>query len=291
VNEWTIAKVIEWTTLHFNSKGIDSARLDGELLLSHTLKCKRIDLYLKFDQLVTQDELTAYKALVVRRSKREPIAYILGRQEFYDRSFCIHSGVLIPRPETEHLVEAALEWAKINENEKILALDIGCGSGAISVSLAAENAKFFLTALDISTVACETTKVNAEKNNVSKKIEIENADFQSWSSSKKFDLVVSNPPYVGENVASTLKADVINFEPREALFGGLIGDEKLKVWLPKMIEYINPEGLLLCEIGFDQENAAIKCCENSGTMERIEVLKDYSGHPRVLRAFRSVTNG
>jgi release factor glutamine methyltransferase len=286
VNEWTIQKLIQWTTQHFGAKGIESSRLDAELLLAHTLNCKRLDLYLKFDQPVSTAELASFKNLVMRRTQREPVAYILGRQEFFSYSFDVSPGVLIPRPETEHLLEEALSWAKLKSDEKISILDIGSGSGAIGVTLAIEDPRIHVTALDISEKASRQTSTNAKKFDVLDRVLAENKDFFQWESPHTFDAVVSNPPYVGKNTSDALSKEVRDFEPHVALFGGEKGDEILSQWIPKMVEALKPSGLFLCEIGYDQETRARALAEETGVLTNIEILKDYSGHPRILKAFK-----
>jgi len=284
VNEWNIQKLIVWTTQHFSSKGINSSRLDAELLLAKTLKCKRLDLYLRFDQPVSAIELQSFKSLVLRRSQREPIAYILGQQEFFNRVFEISPGVLIPRPETESVIEEALAWAKTKNESELSALDIGSGSGAISVTLPLEDPRIIVTALDISSRAVSQTKINAEKMGVGPKVKVEGVDFLEWQSSDLFDLVISNPPYIGRATAPSLESDVRDYEPHEALFGGEKGHETLQQWIPKMAKLIKPSGLLLCEIGYNQREVILNYAQETGILENIEVMKDYSGHPRILRA-------
>lgn len=281
---WTIQSLLEWTSQHFKEKGIESARLDAELLLADTLKCKRLDLYLKFDQPVHDAELALFKVSVVRRGQREPVAYILGRQEFYSRVFEIPKRVLIPRPETEHLVDSVLQWTRSNTKEKFDALEIGCGSGAIAVSLLAEEPRFVFSCLDIQIEACEVTEKNSVKHNVRDRVVIECADFEKWSGQKTFDVVVSNPPYVAGRVSDKLEPDVRDFEPARALFGGPEGTETLSRWIPKMAAALNPGGLMVCEIGYDQEEMVRALAGSNPSLTHVRVDKDLAGHPRVFSA-------
>jgi release factor glutamine methyltransferase len=289
VTDWTIQKLIHWTTGHFGSKGIDSARLDAELLLAATLRCKRLDLYLRFDQPLAADELKNFKALVVRRAAREPVAYILGQQEFYNRTFLVSPGVLIPRPETEHLIDKALSFFNSKTESALEVLDVGCGSGAIAVTLGALELRTRIRALDISPRACEVTKSNSDKENISERMKIENISFENWSSDQKFDLVVSNPPYISLDSKDALPPEVRNHEPQEALFGGQRGDEILSRWLPKMAELLKSGGLLLCEIGYNQSAAVEEYARATGILENIGFLKDYAGHNRILHGSRKET--
>jgi len=287
---WTIQKIIDWTTKHFVSKGISSARLDTELLLARALSCRRLDLYLKFDQPLKNEELSTFKEMVKRRSQKEPVAYILGEKEFYGRGFSVGPGVLVPRPETEHLIDEVLTWVKqggFTYNE-LRILDVGSGSGCIGLTLAAELPNARVVLLDSSQVACSFTESNALKLGVSEVVEVINQDFESYaqSTTEQFDIVASNPPYIGTLVKSELQEDVRRYEPEQALFGGSRGDELINRWMPSYIKLLKPLGLLVFEIGSDQGEVAKKILADSKDLDQGRLAADYSGHPRIVRAIR-----
>jgi release factor glutamine methyltransferase len=281
---WTTLELIEWTTGHFKTKGIESSRLDAELLLASALNCQRLDLYLKFDMPVGEEHLETYRGLVNRRAKREPIAYILGKQEFYARSFDVSSHVLIPRPETELIIEKALGWAKTSTKSELTCLDVGCGSGAIGLTLALEDSRFTICCVDVSEEACKITAKNAKKHNIENRVDILTQDFEGWSQLKLYDLIVSNPPYIGRQVAQSLTPDVREFEPEGALYGGPMGHEVIEKWIPKMTEVLAPGGLLLCEIGYDQEDQIMGIAQRIKLLERQMVARDLAGQPRLFMA-------
>lgn len=277
---WDIQKVLTWTTQHFESKSIPSARLDAELLLAHILKCKRIELYLKFDQPVETQNLSRYKELIKRRTQLEPVAYILGEKDFYGRTFNVGQGVLVPRPETEHLVEEVLLNKK---DEEFSILDVATGSGCIAATLAAEIPNAKIKALDVSKDSEKFSKENFLKLNVADRVEFILSDFVEYANStqEKFDFVISNPPYI--SLRAELMTDVKMYEPSLALYGGEVGDEILKKWLPLMYNICKPGGTILCEIGFDQKNAV----EEIFKEQTVTFVKDYSGKDRVMKVVKN----
>jgi release factor glutamine methyltransferase len=279
---WTIQKTIQWTSQHFLSKKIESARLDTELLLAKALGCKRIDLYLKFDQPLKANELKTFKEMVVRRSQREPVAYILGVREFFGREFEVGPGVLIPRPETELLIDLTLA----HHTRPLKILDVGCGSGAIAVTLAAEIEQSQVHGLDASEKACGMTAANSTKHGVESRLKITHGEFLKHEQGEPYELVVSNPPYIGLSIKDSLQPEVGGFEPELALFGGEKGHEILEQWIPKMGQHLLPGGLLLCEIGYDQEEISKNITERTHLFDSIQIHKDLNGNPRVLKAQR-----
>lgn len=294
LQDWNIRKLLEWSTQYFQQKDIESARLDSELLLAHVLGLKRVQLYMQFDRPLNEAELQNFKTLLKRRSEREPLAYILGKKEFYSLEFDISPAVLIPRPETELLVENALKYFSTSpspqpspsrgEGERKI-LDIGTGSGCIAVSLAKHLPEAQITAIDISPEALKIAKQNAEKHGVENQISFHQADFLLPSSlfplPSSFDLIVSNPPYIQSEEIPKL-APELQFEPRSALEGGIDGLDFYKVLLPWSLEHLNPEGRAFFEIGFDQAESLEKLATNTG-FQKINILKDYAGHPRVIQ--------
>ncbi|MBK9293640.1 MAG: peptide chain release factor N(5)-glutamine methyltransferase [Oligoflexia bacterium] len=276
MQSWNIQQVLNWTTSHFDSKKISSSRLDAELLLAKTLNCKRIDLYLKFDQPLLEKDLNKFKELIKRRAHYEPIAYILGEKDFFGRNFDVGPGVLIPRPETELIIEEVL---KMNLKPSAEILDVATGSGCIATTLAAEIQGAKVWAVDISKEAQKFCEQNFKKLQVQDRVEFILSDFYKYSQScnQKFDLVVSNPPYV--STRAQLMSDVKNFEPSLALYGGEIGDEILLKWLPEMIKLCKLGGSVLCEIGFDQTQSVSEVLKDYNFI----FIKDYANHNRIVR--------
>ena len=223
--QWTILKILKWTTSYFKSHHIDSPRLTAEIFLAHILDVNRIDLYLRFDQPLSASELGNFKALIMRRVNREPVAYIIGCREFYGINFDVTPDVLIPRPETEFLVEEALK--KIPDNHLPLKqiLDVGTGSGAIIVSLAANRPGHNYFASDKSEIAVTIAAKNAKKNGLKDKISFFVGDLFSpfHENNGQFDMILSNPPYIAQTQIATLEPEVSQFEPLAALDGGVDG--------------------------------------------------------------------
>ena len=222
---WTIKELLLVTADYLKKKDIDSPRLTSEILLAHQLDIDRVTLYLNFDQPLTEKELSGYRTLIKRRIKHEPLQYITGTQEFWSLDFVVNSQVLIPRPETELLVELAIERLKALPdlgNHLPNIVDLGTGCGAIAISLAKEIGKTKIWATDISLAAIDIARINAEKHGVSEKIEYTQGDLWQPLEGKgaTFDLIVSNPPYVSSEEYEDLPPEVRSYEPRLALDGG-----------------------------------------------------------------------
>lgn len=284
MNSWNILKLLEWSTQYFQNKGIESPRLESELLLAKSLDLSRVQLYMQFDRPLQETELQNFKSLLKRRTEREPLAYILGKKEFYSLEFEVTPDVLIPRPETELLVEKSIQPLTPHPSPLSI-LDIGTGSGCIAISVAKHLPEAKITAVDISKEALEVAKRNAEKHGVEKQIDFIQMDFNSphpspLTSHQKFDLILSNPPYIATDEISKL-APELQFEPRSALDGGKNGLDFYKILLPWSFEHLNPEGKALFEIGCDQAESLEKLATNAG-FQKISIIKDYAGHPRVV---------
>jgi release factor glutamine methyltransferase len=278
---WTILKILQWTADYFKRQGIDHGRPAAEILLSHCLDCERIDLYLRYDQPLHADELNRFKTLIKRRMQREPDAYIVGRKEFWSLSFQVTAAVLIPRPETECLVEAALQ--RYPGNDPIQVLELGTGSGAISIALAHERPGWQIRASDISQQALEIARQNARRllagDNL---IFFRGSWFEPFGDQKSsFDLIISNPPYIASKDLAGLDPEVRQFEPMTALDGGADGLACLSDIVHAAADYLKPEGLLILEIGYDQRAAVQDLGFRSGAYQSIRVEKDYSGLDRV----------
>jgi len=217
--QWTVKRLLEWTTEYFKKNNADSPRLDAEILLAHALGCKRIDLYVSFAKEPSEAEKTKFREMVKRRAAGEPTAYLVGYKEFYSLTLEVTKDTLIPRPETEHLVVASLDLlAKMNHSDDLSVCDVGTGSGAIAVAIAKNAPKCRMTAVDISESALEIAKRNAQRHNVAERIAFLQSDLLAeFPEQPLFDLIVSNPPYVSESEYEQLPPDIKNYEPKLAL--------------------------------------------------------------------------
>lgn len=302
--EWTILKLLKWSTSYFQSHNIDSPRAAAEILLAHALKSKRIDLYLRYDQPLCSNELAVFKSLIQRRLTKEPVAYIVGVKEFYSMDIAVTNDVLIPRPETEHLVEAAIALLPDNSGsdlnfEKKRVLELGTGSGAVVLSLAFHRPEHIYFASDRSIKAVETAKRNAKHHNLDSKIYFFACDwfaplknhirfFQplSHSTTRPFDMIISNPPYIQTLAISRLQPEIYKHEPLMALDGGEDGLFCLRHIIGNAHDYLKPGGGLLLEIGYDQKNEVRKIIDLSGNYEQVFFIKDYSGNYRVVQMMK-----
>jgi len=211
----TVLEAINLSTEFLEKKEIESPRINAELLLAHALNCKRLDLYLSYDRPLNEDEVKLYREFIRRRIKSEPLQYIIGKVEFYGIEFNVNPSVLIPRQETEILVETIIN--SVNKDGSLKILDVGVGSGNISISLAKHLPYSKITATDISEQALETAKANAEMNNVLEKINFIKHDILSHNLNDEFDIVVSNPPYISREEFPQLKDELKVYEPQNAL--------------------------------------------------------------------------
>ncbi len=282
---WTMLQVLNWTASYFKSCGIDSPRPSAEILLAHSLGLKRIDLYVRYDQPLRSDELERFKALIRRRIAREPVAYITGEREFWSLPFYVTPAVLIPRPETECLVEAVLK--ALPENSGLRVLEPGTGSGAVSVAMARERRDLFLFASDRHPAALAVARQNAVRHGVDDRIAFFAGDFFApVAEAPFFDAVVCNPPYVPGPTIDTLQPEVSRFEPRGALDGGDDGLDAVRRLVAGSAALLKSGGLLLFEVGFDQGRAACGVVEDMGGYAVPEVIRDFAGNERVVRAAR-----
>ncbi|MBA4366781.1 MAG: peptide chain release factor N(5)-glutamine methyltransferase [Desulfobacterium sp.] len=284
--EWTIISLLKWTESYFNSHGIDSPRMTAEILLAHTLKTTRINLYIQHDKPLSCSELIQFKTLIQRRINREPVAYITGSKEFWSLDFTVTRDVLIPRPDTECIVEATLALLPNQHSDqpkKIL--DLGTGSGAIIIALASERPHNVYFATDRSSAAAILARKNAAKHGLSDTIHFLCSNwFDAINPNKhSFDIIVSNPPYIPTDIIPTLAPEINRYEPRIALDGDHDGLSDIRKILHSAPDYLLNGGYLLLEIGFDQMNSVFKIAGNSSFYNCIEFIKDYAGHHRVLK--------
>jgi len=285
-NEWTILKVLSWTTAYFKSHNIESPRACAEILLAHALNIERIELYLYYDKPLSDVELAEFKKLIKRRKEFEPVAYIVGCKEFWSIKLSVSKDVLIPRPETEILVETALRQIKKKENKTdipIRIIELGTGSGAITAALASSALRHDYFASDKS----EQALAVAKKNTLSLKLRISffMADWFTSLSRKeehKFDIIISNPPYISTGEIENLQPEISLYEPKRALDGGKDGLEHIRNIINNAWHHLKENGFLLLEIGFDQKEKVSKLVNNTKQYRNIEFLKDYGGHDRVV---------
>lgn len=287
---WTIMKILNWTKQYFESKGVESPRLDAEVLLCAVLKCERITLYVDFERPLSEEELALFHEYVKRRGNFEPLAYILGEKAFMRNNFKVTQATLVPRPETELLVESLIKAAPFLRPEgDVKILDIGTGSGAIVVSLLDYLPQAKGVGADISTDALLVAKENAEKIGVSERIGFLHSDvFSRIPIDKKFDIIVSNPPYIPAADIVALDKDVQQ-EPHGALDGGVDGLDFYRRITAEAMEHLAEEGLLAFEIGIHQAEAVQEMCLAAG-FAKTAVRQDYAGIDRMVFAIKAKQN-
>ena len=285
---WTVARLLQATQGFFASRGIESARLDAELLLCQVLGRDRIYLYTHYDQPVTPAERDALRALVRRRGAHAPVAYLRGEQEFYGVTLEVTPDVLIPRPETEHLVEVALRWLRATQLAKPVVADVGCGSGAVAIALALEVPEATVWATDVSEAALAVAARNVARHRLADRVRLVHADVLHARSNaadlpQSFDVVLSNPPYVaaGERLPRT----VADYEPHGALFAGQDGLDVVRRLIPEARARLREPGLLAIEHGAEQA-AVSRALLLAQDFAGASVLRDLAGHDRVSLAWR-----
>ena len=262
--------------------GVD-ARRDAELLLLHTLELPKTSLFTEAHRLLSVAEQTGYEAAIARRATGEPIQYITGQQEFYGLMLKVSPAVLIPRPETELLVEAVLARLPAGDASRIV--DVGTGSGAIAIALARKLPRAQVTAVDLSDAALAMARENAALHDVMERVRFVASDLLEAVAGEVFDAVVSNPPYVPETDRESLERQVRDFEPEMALFAGASGLDIYQRLVPQAWRLVKPGGLLAMEIGYGQRKAL---AEILGAWEAVKFLDDLQGIPRVVIARRGV---
>lgn len=283
---WTIIKILDWTKQYFQSKGVENPRLDAEVLLCDVLKCSRLHLYTNFEQPLEEQELDAFRNYVARRVKREPVAYILGRKGFLKSEFKVTKDTLIPRPETELLVERILSLTEFKGAQEIL--DLGCGSGVIIISLLQNLPEARGLAVDISAPALEVMLDNAKTLGVADRCAGLVSDLYSHVlADEKFNLIVSNPPYIPYKDLAALEPEV-HQEPQNALDGGADGLDFYRKIIAGAQKHLLPEGLLAFEIGIGQGADVVQLCQDAG-FKVTAICKDYSDIERMIFATKEGT--
>lgn len=283
--EWSILRVILWAAAYLKERGVESPRSAAEILLAHALRTDRVQLYMHHDKPLEKAELAAFKDLIRRRVRREPVAYIVGRKGFWTLDLAVGPEVLIPRPETERLVEAALAvLGKFPEGYCARVLDLGTGSGAVVLALAAEAGRHRYFASDLSIAAVATAHRNALAAGIADRVEFFAADWFSAlrQESEPFDVIVSNPPYVTRSALAGLQPEIVRHEPRLALDGGPDGLNSYRAIIGTAGSHLAPDGALLLEIGSDQREAVQRMAAQTGSYGEIQCVADYAGRDRVV---------
>jgi release factor glutamine methyltransferase len=274
-------------------RGLENARLEAELLLAGVLGIARLDLYLQHERPLTEAEVAAFRVAVRRRLRREPLQYILGRAAFRHLLLRVDERVLIPRPETEQLVGAVLEWSAARgsgagggaETQALTVLDVGTGSGAIALSLAREGPFRRVVATDVSPAALEVAAANAAEAGLADRVEFRVGPlWEGVAAGERFDIIVSNPPYIGESERASLAPEVRDWEPALALFGGASGLAVLEPLIRGAPARLRGGGLLAVEIGFTQAEAVRQIAQATAGYAEVRILQDLAGRERMLLA-------
>lgn len=285
-------------TEYLQKCGSGSPRLDAELLLAHVLGVDRVALYVNHDRPLVPDEVGAFRELLRQRGRGTPMAYILGERPFLSTSLVVSPAVLIPRPETELLVEAALAWLAEQPGASLLVADVGTGSGAIAIGIALAEPRAHVMALDVSADAARVARANVDRHDVNDRVEVVAGDLlapllvppRSARFRGRLDAVVSNPPYIATAELDTLPRDVREHEPRIALDGGPDGLAAYRRLIPMAGQALRPGGLLALEIGADQGEAVAALLAADDGWRDVRVEKDYAGHDRIVLSIKETAD-
>ncbi len=288
---WTVLTLVRTTTEFFQKRGVPAPRLSAEYLLADVLGCRRLDLYLDFDRPLTAGEIDAYREHVRRRSTYEPIEYITGKAAFRELELAVDPRVLIPRPETEQLVDAVLEWARAESRCGRVPsggwrlVDVGTGSGVIACALAQElDGLDYVLGIDSSPGAIVVARRNAERNRVRRTRWIVAEGLAALEPGLRVDAIVANPPYLADDERALLESQVVDWEPKTALFAGPRGDEALAVIVTAAAERLRPAGLLALEVGAGQAAGVREMIAASAGLEHLSTYRDHNGIERGVLA-------
>lgn len=282
---WTVGRLLTWTADYLKKHQADSPRLDAEVLLAEARGCQRIQLYTAFEEVVDDATRTRFREFVKRRAEGMPVAYIVGRKEFYSLNFRVTPDVLIPRPETEHAVIAVLDLLKTSGLAAPQIVDIGTGSGCIAITVAKHAPQAKVTAIDQSPAALAIAAENAAAHHVTDRVTFVESDLlTALPGDQRFDIIVSNPPYVTEAEWAELSPGVRDFEPRMALVGGTTGLEITTRLVAQAVERLTPDGWLVLEIHDGLEAQTHALLTATGRFEKISTIKDLAQLPRVVQA-------
>lgn len=285
MDTWTIQKLLNWINEYLTNKGIESPRLSAEILLSGVLGLKRIELYTQFDKTVAAEQLDKLRDLVRRAGQQEPVAYLVGKTEFYSMELNITSACMIPRPETELLVERAIEFLRTRHGTQFVC-DLCTGSGCIAVAIGKNFPDARIIATDICDEALAIADENIKKHQLKNKITLLCGDLFdpiiSGLDVEKFDLIVCNPPYVSSAEYEKLDKNVKDYEPRKALFAGIDGLDIYRRIIEKADEFLKPDAALMMEIGYAQGPAVKELLEQTGVYNEIKIEKDFHNNDRIV---------
>jgi release factor glutamine methyltransferase len=281
---WTPLKVLQWAVPYLKEKGVESPRLDVECLLAKALHCDRLKVYLQYDRPLSREERGLLREWVGRRAKREPLAYLLGEREFFGLPFEVNPSVLIPRPESELLVEKAKAFLETLPTEERCVIDLGTGTGCLAVAIAHSVPDCRVWAVDRSQAALETAQRNAQKNEVEGRIAFRLGSW--WSALQsgdpaKFNVLVSNPPYISAGEKSDLAPEITEYEPKEALFAGADGLNDYRAIQEGLVGHLQPGGKAFLELNSNISDKIIRIFEPIPN----DICHDLQGLPRVLALF------
>ncbi|MBM2840304.1 MAG: peptide release factor-glutamine N5-methyltransferase [Bacteroidetes bacterium] len=283
---WTILSLIEWGKQYLHERGFEDSRLNIELLLCHTLHLTRINLYTSFDRPLSATELAEFKVALRRRLTHEPLQYIVGETEFMGITLYVNPSVLIPRPETEELVQKALEWIKGLNSDRVDILDVGTGSGNIPIAIERFSSNTHVTSIDVSADALDVAARNIDRHKCAR-ITLKQQDvFDMVGSGRTWDLIIANPPYISTEEFATLQPEVRDFEPAIATTDNADGLRFIRRICGLAAETLNDRGVLFMEVAYNQGAAAKRIASESGLVE-VEISKDVSGNERMLQGRRA----
>ena len=289
-DNWTVLRLINWTKDYFARTGLDEPRLAVEVLLGHVMGCRRVALYTQFDQTPNDEQLSAFRQLVRRAAGGEPVAYLTGWKEFYSLAMKVTPDVLIPRPETELLVDAVLDYARSRCDRALRLWDVCTGSGCVAVAAAKQCPTLSVLATDISAQAVAVARENAERHGLGDRIRVEQADLLTWPQTprprrqNRFDIITANPPYVTDAEMEQLP-EPVKREPAPALRAGPTGLEFIDPLVRQAQSHLKPNGLLAVEIGFGQAERVYDLLNETGLYEDIRFGKDAAGIERIATAY------
>lgn len=284
---WTIQKLLDWIVGYFTEKQIDSPRLSAELLLCHVLKMQRIELYMHFEKRIDPPQLAELRSYVKRAAEHEPIAYLVGLTEFYSMEIKVSNATLIPRPETELLVERAIEFLRTVDKPRYVC-DLCTGSGCIAIAVANGVKGANIIATDISDKALEIASENITFHSQTEQIKLLCGDLfepiKNELDDTKFDLIISNPPYISTDEYKNLDKNVKDYEPKIALLAGDEGMDIYKQIINQAPDHLKPNAKLMMEIGYKQGKAIVDLLNSSGQFTDITIEKDFAKNDRIVTA-------
>ena len=282
-DRWTVGRLLTWTKDFLAKKGSDSPRLDAEVLLASVMKCQRVNLYTQYETEVSEGQRTSFRGLVKRRAEGAPVAYLVGKKEFYSLRLNVSPAVLIPRGDSEFVVVEALSHLK--GVEAPWAVDVGTGSGCLALACVHQHKTARFIAIDISPEALVVAQGNAEKLNLDERVEFRQGDLLApVAEDGPFDLILSNPPYIASSVVPTLEPTVAKYEPHLALDGGPDGLRVVTRLVEQAVPLLKPGGHLILEIGSDQEASVRSLVEAQTGLTLSPTIRDSGNHPRVIHA-------